>query len=242
MLLQCSILIITAVNASSDKGACSACDLAGIKSTIPPVIGKDDMGRFYEALLKSVVGIHFLRGSLSTGSGGSVPLCCAQSTDGLLVAEYGLPFCYDKFTTSYFVPDKSYGNLHTGNYTLKNGDSANLVSGAFQMNGKTGNMYTTGDTKPNTGTISAPSPWTSSGIGHAIPPTALGLTIPPTTVSARTVAGSVQSGSIIPGRTIAAAILTAATTLTSTTATEALPTTSAVTSQTKKGDASADAS
>jgi hypothetical protein len=58
-------LLTAAVFASpglkESRDVCVACDPAGVKTTAPPQLGKDDMARFYEDLLRSVSGIHFSR-------------------------------------------------------------------------------------------------------------------------------------------------------------------------------------
>lgn len=82
----------------------------------------------------------------------------------------------DRFTTDYFLPDDSYGSIITGNYTTLTGDHANLITGDFELaNGQTGNIYQ-GDTiaEPNTSTLVLPTPYTSSGVGSAIPASVVG--------------------------------------------------------------------
>ena len=82
----------------------------------------------------------------------------------------------DKFTTDYFLQDGSYGSITSGNYTTPTGDQANLITGNYRMaNGQTGNIYQ-GDRldEPNTSSMPIPTPWTSSGVGSAIPASAVG--------------------------------------------------------------------
>ncbi|KIY03438.1 uncharacterized protein Z520_00129 [Fonsecaea multimorphosa CBS 102226] len=103
-------------------------------------------------------------------------LCCAETTQCLLVLSYNVPVCWDKFTTNYYLPDGSYGSITSGNYTTPNGDWANLITGNYRLaNGQTGNIYQ-GDTleEPNTSTLLMPTPWTSKGVGSAIPASEVG--------------------------------------------------------------------
>ncbi|OQV03766.1 hypothetical protein CLAIMM_08768 isoform 2 [Cladophialophora immunda] len=82
----------------------------------------------------------------------------------------------DRFTTDYYLPDGSYGSISSGNYTTPNGDYANLITGSYRLaNGQTGNIYQ-GDTleEPNTSTLPMPTPWTSKGVGSAIPASEVG--------------------------------------------------------------------
>jgi hypothetical protein len=83
MLGQCiifSLFAATAWSSSSgqpDKPACFACNPSGVKTTVSPIIGKDDLGRFYESLLRSVDGIHFSKSRLSRRArDAAAPICC----------------------------------------------------------------------------------------------------------------------------------------------------------------------
>jgi hypothetical protein len=137
----------------------------------------------------------------------------------------------DKFTTNFYLPDDSYGALYSGSYTFKNGDTANFISGNYTSGGKSGNLYagSNASKKPNAATLPIPSQWTSSGVGSAIPATALGigvtiytiigpttippLTIQPTTIPAKTISGSIIPARTISGTTVAAQTFTGTTTL-----------------------------
>jgi hypothetical protein len=137
----------------------------------------------------------------------------------------------DKFTTNFYLPDGSYGTLHTGNYTSREGDHANFIDGSYTVSGKSGNLYS--GSGLNTASVTIPSQWTSSGVGTAIPATELGfgvtviytitgpttvspLTVEPTTIPARTVSGKVLSATTIAGTTVPGAVYPDATTLTTT--------------------------
>jgi hypothetical protein len=82
----------------------------------------------------------------------------------------------DRFTTNYFLPDDSYGNVASGNYTLVSGEM-NLITGAYTRlpSQTTGNIYGVGE-PPNTSMLSIPTPWTSKGVGIAIPASEVGET------------------------------------------------------------------
>lgn len=107
----------------------------------------------------------------------SASLCCQDSTLCYSMASLSIPFCYDKFTTNFFLPDSSYGTLYFGTYKSSSGDTANLITGNYTLksSGETGNIYSTNESeKPNTATMSVPNQFTGTGIGSAIPATALG--------------------------------------------------------------------
>lgn len=76
----------------------------------------------------------------------------------------------DHFTTNYFLPDGSYGNIFSGNYTSASGGTANLINGNFSLpTGEIGNIYSSvPSARPNTAALLVPTPWTSRGIGTAI--------------------------------------------------------------------------
>lgn len=173
------------------------------------------------------------KGVQERGAGAS--LCCQESTLCYNLNALSIPFCYDKFTTNYFLPDGSYGNIHFGSYTSSTGDEVNLISGDFISNGtgSTGNIYTADESeKPNTATITAPSQFTASGIGSAIPATALGAVatvvytnvIQATTIQAVTLSASLSLSSasaIVVTTTIPATTMQATTKVASTIVTTA---------------------
>ncbi|EXJ56900.1 hypothetical protein A1O7_07244 [Cladophialophora yegresii CBS 114405] len=82
----------------------------------------------------------------------------------------------DKFTTDYYLPDGSYGSIISGNYTTPDGGQANLITGDYQLaNGQRGNIYRADSLdEPNTPSLPIPTPWTSSGVGSAIPASQVG--------------------------------------------------------------------
>jgi hypothetical protein len=90
----------------------------------------------------------------------------------------------DRFTTNYYLADGSYGSITTGAYNCSSGGVANLITGWYELpNGQTGNIYQIGILAPNVTVLAMPTPFTSNGIGSAIPVTALGTLISNTTTS-----------------------------------------------------------
>ena len=133
----------------------------------------------------------------------------------------------DNYTTNYYLPGGSYGQIVSGSYTGSDGSTANLISGNYTLtDGTTGNIYGSppSPSKPNTATLDIPTQYTASGSISAIPVAALGqdityttvipgTTIPPSIVSAvmsiptiaydtATTLGSTEAASTIPGTTI----------------------------------------
>ena len=82
----------------------------------------------------------------------------------------------DRFTTNYYMPDGSYGNIVSGIYTLASG-KVNLLTGNFTLysSGRSGDLYGAGQS-PQTSTLPMPTPWTSTGEGTAIPASEVGET------------------------------------------------------------------
>ncbi|KAI9851608.1 MAG: hypothetical protein M1838_003202 [Thelocarpon superellum] len=167
----------------------------------------------------------------------SIPFCCAEGTQCLLLSEYLVPFCYDKFTTNFFLPDASFGNLATGIYTRADGTSGNLITGDYRLpNGTTGNIYAADEAdRPNPAMLTLPTPWTSSGVGSAIAASTLGglksngtaisaSSSLLSTVPAHIVAATVASGVSLPASTVSASIVCDASGPTSTAATAAVTT------------------
>ena len=144
-------------------------------------------------------------------------LCCNALLSCLTITALGLPMCYDKFTTNYFLPDGSYGTVVGGSYTSSSGATANLETGNYTLaNGQTGNIYSNDPAaKPNTATLPMPSQFTASGVGSAVPISNLGVpvtltytttlpasVIPPTTISPSTVFGIVAPATVLVPTTI----------------------------------------
>lgn len=135
----------------------------------------------------------------------------------------------DNYTTNYYLPGGSYGQIVSGSYTASDGSTANLITGNYTLTDRTtGNIYgsPSSPSKPNTVTLDMPTQYTASGSISVIPVSALGqeityttvipgTTIPPSIVSAvtaipitanerATTLVSTEAASTIPGTTIAA--------------------------------------
>lgn len=143
-----------------------------------------------------------------------------------------LTISQDKFTTDFSLPDGSYGVIVDGNYTASDGSTANLLTGNYTLaNGKTGNVYSSPAEKPNTSTLTLPTPYTSAGVGSAIPASNLGavvtytVTIPASTIQPTTILPQVITevmvvgSSTIPTATTEAATIIPGTTIPATTVT-----------------------
>ncbi|KAK2809684.1 hypothetical protein FQN50_003528 [Emmonsiellopsis sp. PD_5] len=144
------------------------------------------------------------------------PLCCASGMQCLVLGRSKLSFCWDRFTTNFYLPSGVYGSVTTGILHVEN-TTWNLLTGEFtDKSGSKRNFYDEAHLpKPNTATMSMPQPWTSKGVGSAIPGSELGdratytTTIPgttrdPITIPASTIASTTVSGSVIPATTIPA--------------------------------------
>jgi hypothetical protein len=132
------------------------------------------------------------------------------------MANLQLPFCYDRFTTNYFLPDGSYGTVVGGEYTSAAGDVANLETGDYTLiGGQTGNIYSNNPAaKPNLVTLPLPSQFTAAGVGTAIPASALGgkITVTyTTTIPGSIILGSTISPTTLPGAVVSETILYAST-------------------------------
>ncbi|KAI9672875.1 MAG: hypothetical protein M1829_004425 [Trizodia sp. TS-e1964] len=197
----------------------SPCNPTGAKSSSTPPIGAG-LSTLYLNILRSIPVAGSKRGiiepSLSSLKSRDLnPICCAVTTQCLLLHDFGIPFCYDPFTTNFYLPDNSYGTVINGSYHAADGSDADLLTGAYTLsNGVKGNLYNGNQLlKPNTASLTLPTPFTSKGVGSAIPASALGggatytTTITTTSVSATTVPATVISGSTIPATTIQSSII-----------------------------------
>lgn len=168
-------------------------------------------------------------------------LLCEIWSDDL--AENTLNLVQDNYTTNYFLPGGSYGQIVSGNYS-SDGSVANLVNGDFTLvDGTSGNIYGSSLSKPDTAALAIPTQYTASGSGSAIPVTALGqeitytttipgTTVPPSILSATTTSLLVSAGTTvgtitttepattIPGTTVAPQVSTVTTRLAETAATK----------------------
>jgi hypothetical protein len=207
------IATIDVVTASLDGvgvnsgGSCDAgftiCAPPGATSATTPQIGSSDFQNLFVDIVES--SLPASKRSLSGRSTAS--LCCTSSLSCLTMANLQLPFCYDQFTTNYYLPDGSYGTVVGGAYTSAAGDTANLETGNYTLiSGQTGNIYSNNPAaKPNTATLPLPSQFTASGVGTAIPASALGGKV--TVTYTTTILGSTIPASTIRPTTVPGAVI-----------------------------------
>ena len=123
----------------------------------------------------------------------------SESTTCLNLENLNIPFCYDKFVTTFLLPDGSYGFLNNGTYSSPSG-TANLQTGNYSASGSSGNLYSSASTTPpSTATLSIPAQYTGTGVGGALPANSLGNVIVYTTVLPGT---TVASGDVVSQTTV----------------------------------------
>ncbi|CAF9930445.1 hypothetical protein IMSHALPRED_008175 [Imshaugia aleurites] len=215
------------------RAACSssytACNPKGAATTNEPPIGTGISSLFVD-VVDTLDSANLAKREAGQGTGVLVTrasgggLCCAEGTICLLLQDFELSFCYDNYTTNFFLPGGSYGQVHDGSYTSTDGSTANLLTGNYTLgDGSSGNIYGTPATPPNTATLTLPTQDTASGVGSAIPVTALGqeitytTTIPGTTVSPSVISTTVSALTITGGSTVGSVVAEAVTTVPGTT-------------------------
>ena len=154
------------------RDGCNPCNPSGATGSSPPNVGSD-LNSLYTDILASVKDISFNKRWTDPMVARDDGFCCAETLDCVNVENLNIPMCYDKFTTNFAFSDRSYGSLTTGDYTQGEA-KANLLTGEYTKGGSEGNIYSDDPSaKPNTETLSIPPQWTGSGVGSAIPPTAI---------------------------------------------------------------------
>jgi len=186
------ILLFSSAMAAPDCAAgYSICSPPGATSTNTPTIGTLDFQHLFTNTIQSYLPSNKRSNDASSSSpellsaSASAPapafLCCNALLSCLLMSTTNIPFCYDRFTTNYFLPDGSYGTVVGGAYTSRNGDVANLETGEYTLiDGQRGNIYPSGVEKPDIATLPLPTQFTGTGIGSAVPASSLGREITPT--------------------------------------------------------------
>jgi hypothetical protein len=200
LMAMAAIAASSPVNSDTTDGCASGytlCAPADATTANVPQIGSADL----EALFVDIIDSSLPTWKRHISSRSSASLCCVSSLTCLAMSSLHIPFCYDKFTTNYFLPDGSYGTIVGGAYTAASGDVANLETGDYTLaNGTKGNIYANNESaKPNTATLAMPSQYTASGVGSAIPASVLGaVTVTTTTTNpASTVPATTRSASTI---------------------------------------------
>ncbi|KAK0658815.1 hypothetical protein DIS24_g4435 [Lasiodiplodia hormozganensis] len=203
-------LLVARDDDDDDRNSCGpnleVCSPSGASTDKLPALGPDLSG-LYLSLLDAVKGINFKRDSINHHMNrprdDTPSFCCATGTSCLLLSAYDIPFCYDKFTTNFIFPDGSSGTIHTGAFSSSSsasgGGTANLLNGTYTTDDTTdGDLYAGSNSadRPNTASLSIPPQYTATGVGSAIPLTALGV-ITTVVVTAVTTEVSTVSESVV---------------------------------------------
>lgn len=195
------------------------CSPGGATTANTPQIGSSDFVNLFQDIVLSSLPASkrsFSSSEANIDKRDSASLCCVSSLTCLTMHSLNIPFCYDRFTTNYYLPDDSYGTVVGGSYTASSGATANLETGDYtNKDGTTGNIYSSNEAaKPDTATLPMPSQFTASGVGSAIPASALGgvtvtytttlpaSTIPATTIPATTIPESISTQTLSVSTTI----------------------------------------
>ncbi|KAG4411517.1 hypothetical protein IFR04_015340 [Cadophora malorum] len=182
----------------------SICSPPGATSTNTPTTGTLDFQHLFTNIIQSYLPSNKRSNDASSSSpellsaSASAPafLCCNALLSCLLMSTTNIPFCYDRFTTNYFLPDGSYGTVVGGAYTSRNGDVANLETGEYTLiDGQRGNIYPSEVEKPDIATLPIPSQFTGPGIGSAVPASSLGREI--TVTYTTTLSGTTRLGTTL---------------------------------------------
>lgn len=219
---------------TSCNGDYALCSPAGATSFDTPQLGSPEFLSLFADIVSSSLPSSSVSRRQILDTRAQSSLCCNAQLSCLVASNLAIPFCYDRFTTNYYLPDASFGTVVGGAYTSSSGDTANLETGDFKFaNGTTGNIYASNEAlKPNTATLPMPSQFTGSGVGSAIAASTLGLKVTLTITSIQpgtTVPGTTLSASNVPAHTATETILVP-TTITTSTSDALVVSTAAVTS------------
>lgn len=198
----------------STRGNCATgytlCAPAGASSKTTPKIGDPTLQNLFVDLVNSSLPNGNKAGTVTARQTQEVSsLCCLSDLTCLAMSGLAIPFCYDRFTTNFFLADASYGTVSSGAYTTSTGDNINLISGDYVLkNGSTGNLYANNAVaKPQTAGLNLPAQFTGTGVGTAVPASALGTlvtitittTLPGTTITATTIPATTRSAQVVGG-------------------------------------------
>ncbi|PVH69216.1 hypothetical protein DL98DRAFT_626091 [Cadophora sp. DSE1049] len=168
------------------------CSPPGARLTNTPQIGSPEFQNLFVNIVQSSLPTNERADREVAAS--SASLCCNALLSCFVMSNTRIPFCYDKFTTNYFLPDGSYGTVVGGPYTSRNGDTANLETGEYTLaDGEKGNIYPSGT--PDTATLPMPSQFTGTGVGSAVPASSLGREI--TVTYTTTLPGTTRLGTTV---------------------------------------------
>lgn len=196
----CSLCLTSSLAlATTCEDGYSICSPPGATSSITPQIGSSDFPSLFTDIVESFLppSSEARKRSLKRDA---ASLCCNAQLSCLTLANLAIPFCYDRFTTNYFLPDGSFGTVVGGEYTSGNGDVANLETGEYALvDGQKGNIYSAGLSAPDTRTLPMPSQFTATGVGSVVPAHALGNEV--TRTYTTTLPASTQLGTTVPAST-----------------------------------------
>jgi hypothetical protein len=203
-------LLPSAFAALVDRDDCGAgftlCVPAGATSLNTPQIGDAAFLSLFNNIVSSSLPSSGNSKRAIIDTRGSPGLCCNALLSCMLMNDLAIPFCYDRFTTNYKLPDGSVGTIIGGSYSSPKGDTANLETGDFSLaNGTKGNLYAANpNSKPNTATLSMPTQYTATGVGSAIPMSSIGFAITltyTTTLPGKTFVATTIAASTVPAYT-----------------------------------------
>lgn len=222
------LFLLAPVYAAGCSDGYTVCAPPGATSSTVPKIGSTE----FQSLLSNLVGSSLPALKRATADG-TASLCCLSSLSCLTLSNLAVPFCYDKFTTNYLLPDGSSGTVSSGAYSSSSGDQANLVTGDYTLaGGESGNIYAGNEAaRPNTATLDLPPQFTGTGVGGAVPASSLGALVTltyTTTLPGSVVEATTVSPTTIPGSTLSS-VVTIPTTLSTQIGTSETVTTSLIT-------------
>lgn len=109
LFIATTALIVT--SHGQDADSCTSgftfCAPVGATSETTPQIGSPAFQTLFVDIVLSSLPSSSKRSSSSSSL--SASLCCRSLLSCLLMVDLEIPFCYDKFTTDYYLPDGSYG-------------------------------------------------------------------------------------------------------------------------------------
>ena len=224
-IILASLGLVYAAGCSDGYAVCAP---PGATSSTVPKIGSSE----FQTLLSNLVGSSLPPFKRDTADG-TASLCCLTSLSCLTLSNLAVPFCYDKFTTNYLLPDGSSGTVSSGAYTSSSGDEANLLTGDYTLaGGESGNIYAGNEAaRPNTATLDLPPQFTGTGVGGAVPASSLGALVTltyTTTLPGSVVEATTVSPTTIPGSTLSS-LVTISTTISTQVGDTATVTTSLIT-------------
>ena len=182
---------------SCQKGFTLCAPPGATSSITPQILSPSFPNLFTDIILSSLPSSSPKR----SNNNSNASLCCNTLLSCLTMSQLALPFCYDRFTTNYYLPDGSFGTVVNGAYTSATGDVANLETGEYTLvSGQKGNIYPNSE-GPDTKTLPMPSQFTGTGVGSAVPASSLGNAV--TITYTTTLPGLTREAVTLPATTVA---------------------------------------